>query len=98
MVIANITRSVSSADLQDSTIHRKQTETPSTCSICLSKILNPKEEKPSGCGVKEHVFHKDCIDKWLDIKSCCPIDRISVAKMRNTEVNISKFLQHWPHS
>ena len=43
------------------------------CSICLTDItLNKKE---LGC---KHNFHKQCIDKWLEKKSNCPICRKEV--------------------
>jgi len=43
-----------------------------TCSICL---------EPCGYGVElvcNHVFHKKCIEKWLDSNPTCPNCRLEV--------------------
>ncbi len=41
------------------------------CVICIEQIEDDKEESLT-CG---HTFHKECIDKWLDQKTECPICR-----------------------
>lgn len=40
-----------------------------SCSICFSKINN---EHKLECG---HVFHKQCIEKWINTNPSCPICR-----------------------
>ena len=45
------------------------------CSICLTDItLNKKE---LSC---KHKYHTECIDKWLERKSTCPICRKEVGQ------------------
>lgn len=44
-----------------------------TCSICLEKTV----EKPQDCG---HVFHKECLDKWLMKEKTCPNCRKNIRK------------------
>ena len=44
------------------------------CSICL-KIINEYELYKTTCN---HVFHKDCIHKWLAIKKNCPYCRNNI--------------------
>ena len=42
-----------------------------TCTICLNDF-NPMERvKMFSCG--EHLFHKDCIMKWLEKNDYCPL-------------------------
>lgn len=45
-----------------------------TCSICLVELLGGSKaiQLPSPC---LHVYHEDCILKWLDISSTCPLCR-----------------------
>lgn len=48
-------------------------ECENTCSICLNEMKQTdKLRKMRDC---EHIFHKDCIDNWLLIKSNCPYCR-----------------------
>ena len=48
-------------------------ESNKTCSICLDEMNQiDKLRKMRDC---EHIFHKDCIDNWLLIKSNCPYCR-----------------------
>ena len=42
--------------------------TKETCAICLGPTCN----KPIRCG---HVFHPDCIGKWKQVKTTCPMCR-----------------------
>uniref|UniRef100_A0A915CYV9 RING-type E3 ubiquitin transferase n=1 Tax=Ditylenchus dipsaci TaxID=166011 RepID=A0A915CYV9_9BILA len=41
------------------------------CSICLGAVP-AFETETLGC---KHKFHKKCIERWLSIKSTCPICR-----------------------
>ena len=44
-----------------------------SCSICLEKINNNDIKNATlECG---HIFHSDCILKWIENKSNCPICR-----------------------
>lgn len=53
-------------------------ECEKTCSICLNEMKQTdKLRKMRDC---EHIFHKDCIDNWLLIKSNCPYCRKDCSK------------------
>lgn len=39
------------------------------CNICLDNFMLENSVRKLDCG---HVFHKDCIDKWLNNKTICP--------------------------
>jgi selenocysteine-specific translation elongation factor len=41
-----------------------------TCSICLSEVDNDK--LITECN---HVFHKDCVQGWLEVNTNCPVCR-----------------------
>ncbi|XP_022158251.1 RING-H2 finger protein ATL1-like [Momordica charantia] len=46
------------------------------CAICLSKFeQGEKCRKMSKC---DHVFHRDCIDRWLKAERHCPLCRTSI--------------------
>ena len=61
----------------------------STCSICLNPITDvsqsekvslKEDEIREQCG---HIFHKKCIQKWLDrdiSKGCCPLCRKKIVR------------------
>jgi len=46
-----------------------------TCTICLAKIKEGQMARELPCS---HVFHKNCVDKWLKTNSRCPLDNKSV--------------------
>ena len=41
------------------------------CSICLNEFKEMERVKLFSCGM--HLFHKDCIMKWLLDKDICPL-------------------------
>ena len=45
------------------------------CMICLEDFKNFEELRRLEC---LHIYHKDCIDKWLKKNNCCPIDKYKV--------------------
>lgn len=49
-----------------------------TCSICLEEIEKKDAIKVKVCG---HIFHKDCISEWVEIRNNCPMCR-SVIKRK----------------
>ncbi|GMY05897.1 e3 ubiquitin-protein ligase rha2a [Fagus crenata] len=53
------------------------------CAVCLCKIEEGEEIRELRC---EHLFHRDCLDRWLGSKrATCPLCRGSLAA-RNTTV------------
>lgn len=51
-----------------------------TCSICLEEIININTKKTLSC---EHMFHKECINKYLNNDYKCPL-----CKNKNDNTNI----------
>jgi len=60
------------------------------CAICIEdlenmdylKIKTVHEGKTYGCG---HKFHKDCVKKWLETASICPLCRHELPVEEDTE-------------
>jgi len=67
---ANVTRNTVVKTYDEASLLKR--ENP-MCSICLTDVTLDK--KVLSC---EHVYHKKCIDKWLDRKSTCPVCRKEV--------------------
>ncbi|XP_074320116.1 E3 ubiquitin-protein ligase At1g63170-like [Silene latifolia] len=40
------------------------------CCICLTKYKEKEEIRQLPCS---HIFHKNCVDQWLGMISCCPL-------------------------
>ncbi|CAL0305700.1 unnamed protein product [Lupinus luteus] len=47
------------------------------CCICLAKYGNNDQLRELPCS---HLFHKDCIDKWLKINALCPLCKCGVGE------------------
>mmetsp|Transcript_17105 Transcript_17105/g.30644 ORF Transcript_17105/g.30644 Transcript_17105/m.30644 type:complete len:286 (+) Transcript_17105:313-1170(+) len=43
-----------------------------TCPVCLNDLEEGDETRVLAC---PHLFHKDCIDRWLKMRQTCPICR-----------------------
>ena len=57
------------------------------CSICLDKIYFKKNTYTTICN---HIYHKSCINKWLNISKTCPICRevlVNTNSYTNTNSN-----------
>ncbi|XP_021656558.1 E3 ubiquitin-protein ligase RHA1B [Hevea brasiliensis] len=55
---------------------KRQRETPPECAVCLSEFAEEENVRDLKC---KHVFHKDCLDKWLlQCRSTCPLCRCKV--------------------
>ncbi len=50
-------------------------KTKDLCNVCLDKFNVEQEVYVLPCG---HMYHMDCLDKWLDNKTTCPSCRYSV--------------------
>jgi hypothetical protein len=47
-----------------------------TCSICLSELCN--DSTPVQMRSCSHLFHRDCIQTWINVRRTCPLCRINV--------------------
>ncbi|XP_052171177.1 E3 ubiquitin-protein ligase At1g12760-like [Diospyros lotus] len=47
------------------------------CCICLAKYANNDELRELPCS---HLFHKECVDKWLKINALCPLCKSDVGE------------------
>lgn len=56
---------------------------PRECSICLKEFEENVKITPLSCDVR-HVFHTDCIVKWMRENNNCPICR---AEMNPNELS-----------
>ncbi|GJN37300.1 hypothetical protein PR202_gb26236 [Eleusine coracana subsp. coracana] len=45
------------------------------CCICLSKFSNDEDLRELPCA---HVFHMECVDKWLEINALCPLCKAEI--------------------
>jgi hypothetical protein len=57
---------------------------PECCLVCMSMMEN--EEMVRLLPNYNHVFHADCIDLWLGLRSMCPVCR--------TEANLLRVQPH----
>ncbi|KAL4626290.1 hypothetical protein ACB092_05G085500 [Castanea dentata] len=51
------------------------------CCICLAKYVDDDELRELPCF---HVFHVDCVDKWLKINALCPLCKSEVSECNVT--------------
>ncbi len=49
------------------------------CSICIEPFMIDHKVKIMPCN-KKHIFHKDCIEKWLSHNKVCPTCRKEITK------------------
>lgn len=47
------------------------------CCICLINYEDEDELRELTCS---HLFHKDCVDKWLKINATCPLCKCEVGE------------------
>ena len=48
-----------------------------TCSICLEEMELKDAVKVKNCG---HMFHKNCISEWIELRNTCPLCRSVIKK------------------
>ncbi|CAA2997874.1 E3 ubiquitin- ligase At1g63170-like [Olea europaea subsp. europaea] len=54
------------------------------CCICLAKYLNNDDLRELPCS---HLFHRECVDKWLKINASCPLCKAEVDEDHIESVN-----------
>ena len=55
----------------------------SECVICFANIENVQDIRLLNC---QHLFHDECIDKWLQKKPSCPVCKKEFKKERQLKV------------
>lgn len=58
--------------IYDYVYETKEIPRESVCSICYNKYTEEIENSRLGC---DHVFHRECILKWLEVGTTCPLCR-----------------------
>lgn len=56
-------------------------------------ILNDNEILIGKCG---HVFHGDCLCKWLKTSECCPIDKVKWCLHRVVDTTTKLVMYNYP--
>lgn len=59
---------------KDPTLPEQETE---RCTVCLTDFENADEVRALNCS---HVFHIECIDRWLVYNKKCPVCRVEMDK------------------
>jgi len=55
---------------------------PLQCSICIEDITFPCEEVVVQTKACDHIFHKACLQNWLNVDRSCPLCREDLAQMQ----------------
>ncbi|CAN7038957.1 unnamed protein product [Brassica rapa subsp. trilocularis] len=63
----------SSCQVWASQVKRQVAETD--CPVCLTKLSSAESRMELQCS---HVFHRDCVIKWLKKNPSCPICRTNI--------------------
>jgi len=56
-------------------IQKLKKEDETNCCICLNDMTEGTEVRRLPC---LHFFHVECIDQWLKVNKCCPIDKKNI--------------------
>ena len=59
------------------------------CSICYEEFSDAFLQVTTVCG---HQYHRECIRKWLDNHTTCPLCRTDIAVQRPRDTHRSNFL------
>ena len=50
------------------------------CCICLAAYADNEELRELPCS---HLFHTECVDKWLKINASCPLCKLEIREDRS---------------
>ena len=68
------------------------------CSICLENIKYSEGSFLNEC---EHIFHKNCLNNWLETNTTCPNCRTDISYVPPTKVSpfydFIQFILRFPH-
>ena len=59
-------------------VNRNEDDTKS-CVICYDDFTEQDDVTTLPCNAK-HIFHKDCIKKWLENKNTCPLCNVEISE------------------
>mmetsp|Transcript_179825 Transcript_179825/g.437559 ORF Transcript_179825/g.437559 Transcript_179825/m.437559 type:complete len:101 (+) Transcript_179825:2-304(+) len=62
--------------------HTLEAEERGPCVICHESMTSGDEVRPLPC---LHLFHRACIDRWLEVKASCPLDNLMLQDMLSGE-------------
>eukprot|EP00293_Proteomonas_sulcata_P014772 CAMPEP_0184288258 /NCGR_PEP_ID=MMETSP1049-20130417/764_1 /TAXON_ID=77928 /ORGANISM="Proteomonas sulcata, Strain CCMP704" /LENGTH=65 /DNA_ID=CAMNT_0026594539 /DNA_START=273 /DNA_END=470 /DNA_ORIENTATION=- len=51
------------------------------CAICMMPVGGQSDPGPRVVTPCDHVFHQDCLKRWMEIKLECPVCRRQVPDM-----------------
>lgn len=55
----------------------KQDNTPKECTICFENFAESDSVIYLNCEMR-HVYHADCLKKWLRVNAICPLCRTPI--------------------
>lgn len=69
--------SCKSGPVGDETKERLISQEDAICCICLAQYVDNDELRELPC---THLFHSECVDKWLKINALCPLCKLEVSE------------------
>uniref|UniRef100_A0A7C9CPN3 RING-type domain-containing protein n=2 Tax=Opuntia streptacantha TaxID=393608 RepID=A0A7C9CPN3_OPUST len=66
-----------SGPVGDETKDRTISQEDAVCCICLAQYVDDDELRELPCS---HLFHSECVDKWLKINASCPLCKLEVSE------------------
>jgi hypothetical protein len=65
-------------DINDLLLKYNNSENSESCSICIEEFKNDNDNKLILKLKCEHLFHKECLNPWLNTNKSCPLCRIKL--------------------
>lgn len=69
--------SCKSGPMGDENNERSISQEDAICCICLAQYVDNDELRELPCA---HLFHSECVDKWLKINASCPLCKLEVSE------------------